>query len=350
MLLILQRYNLRICNSGGRREVEKVELECPLGFSDQSCLMSKEKDGSQMAFFLLLGSIRDNLLKVTGGALTFYSTDICGLILQIILNSKRYEINTALNQLSRLSGNVNPRCTTAIKFVIRNRLLYVISELIYIISLVYFSFVQEWSRYKATVKFPFYIPPGRVHDVCLGFVITSLIYSGISGGNTCGVIFLLCNTIYLIISSLIMTYRSNLKQKFKTQNFSAFIFNEIKNFKSIVLLIETMDKALNVCVFFLYYELCSMIFITISLAISKERSFQSVVMKLLIAWNFINQLYTFYTVTVGGSAIQKEGEKLKKVVLECSHKVSEQSCLVSNDKDRSVMSFFLFLEASETTP
>ncbi|GIY28782.1 uncharacterized protein CDAR_110651 [Caerostris darwini] len=48
---------------------------------------------------------------------------------------------------------------------------------------------------------------------------------------------------------------------------------------------------------------------------------------------------------MGGSAIQKEGEKLKKVVLECSHEVSEQSFLVSSDKDRSVMSFFLFLDS-----
>ncbi|GIY28786.1 uncharacterized protein CDAR_110681 [Caerostris darwini] len=93
-----------------------------------------------------------------------------------------------------------------------------------------------------------------------------------------------------------------------------------------------------------------MIFITISLAISKERSFQSVVMKSLIAWNFINQLYSFYTVTMGGSAIQKEGEKLKKVVLECSYEVSEQSRLVSNVKDRSVMSFFLFLDSIRDNP
>ncbi|GIX78871.1 hypothetical protein CDAR_380151 [Caerostris darwini] len=53
---------------------------------------------------------------------------------------------------------------------------------------------------------------------------------------------------------------------------------------------------------------------------------------------------------MGGSAIQKEGEKLKKVVLECSHEVSEQSCLVSSDKDRSVMSFFLFLDSIRDNP
>ncbi|GIY99102.1 uncharacterized protein CEXT_602111 [Caerostris extrusa] len=46
---------------------------------------------------------------------------------------------------------------------------------------------------------------------------------------------------------------------------------------------------------------------------------------------------------MGGYAIQKEGEKLKKVGLECSHEVSQQSFLVSNEKDRSVMTFFLLL-------
>ncbi|GIY28787.1 uncharacterized protein CDAR_110691 [Caerostris darwini] len=331
-------------------KLKKVGLECPQEVCQQSCLISKEKDKYVTAFFLLLGSIRDNLLRVTGGALTFYSTIICGLILEVILNSKRYEISSALNHLSRISGNLNPRCTIAIKFVIRNRLLYVLSVLIYVISLVYFTFVQDWSRYKATVKFPFYIPPGRAHDVCLGFVLTSSMYSGISGGNTCGVICLLCNTIYLTVSSLITSYGSNLNQKFKTQNMSTFIFNEIKNFKSIVLLIEAVDKALNVCVLFLYCEICSMIFITISLAISKERSFQSGAVKLMIAWNFINQFYLFYNVTMGGSAIQKKGEKLKKVGLECPQELCQKSCLISKDKDRIAMSFFLLLGSIRDNP
>ncbi|GIY82843.1 uncharacterized protein CEXT_312061 [Caerostris extrusa] len=209
--------------------------------------------------------------------------------------------------------------------------------------LVYFCFIQEWSTYKTNVKFPFYVPPGRLHDVCLGFVLTSSIYSGISGGSTSFVVSLLCNTIYLIISSLISSYGSNLNQKFKSQNMSEFLFKEIKNFQSIVLLTEAVDKALNTCVFFLYCGLCSMIFVTVSIAISHEKSFQSDWAKLFIAWNFINQLYMFYNVTICGSAILEEGEKLKKVGLECPLEVSEQSCLISKEKDKSVTAFFLLL-------
>ncbi|GIY68045.1 uncharacterized protein CDAR_291 [Caerostris darwini] len=209
--------------------------------------------------------------------------------------------------------------------------------------LAYFTYVQEWSRYKATVKFPFYIPPGRLYDVCLGLVLTSVVYSGVSGGSTSAVMCLLCNTIYLIVSSLISSFGSKLNQKFKNQNLSGFIFNEIKNFKLIVLLTEAVDKALNACAFCLYCELCSMIFITISLAISQEGYFHSGLVKFFIAWNFINQLYMFYNLTIGGSAILEEGEKVKKVGLECPYEVSQKSCLISNEKDKSVMAFFLLL-------
>ncbi|GIX96001.1 hypothetical protein CDAR_378011 [Caerostris darwini] len=65
-------YNVTICGSGILEEGEKLKkfgLECPQEVSQQSCLISKEKDKSVMAFFLLLGSIRDNLLRVTGGAI-----------------------------------------------------------------------------------------------------------------------------------------------------------------------------------------------------------------------------------------------------------------------------------------
>ncbi|GIX78873.1 uncharacterized protein CDAR_380161 [Caerostris darwini] len=209
--------------------------------------------------------------------------------------------------------------------------------------MIYFCFIQEWSTYKATVKFPFYIPPGRLHDVCMGLVLTFSMYSGVTGGSTSAVMCLLCNTIYLTVSSLISSFGSELNQKFKTQNLSEFLFKEIKNFKSIVLLTEAVDEALNACVFFLYCEFCSMIFVTISLAISQEKSFQSDLAKLFIAWNFINQLYLFYNFTISGSAILEEGEKLKKVGLECPQEVSQNTCFIPNEKDKSVMAFFLLL-------
>ncbi|GIY28783.1 uncharacterized protein CDAR_110661 [Caerostris darwini] len=86
-----------------------------------------------------------------------------------------------------------------------------------------------------------------------------------------------------------------------------------------------------------------MIFITISLAISQERSFHSGLVKFYIAWNFISQCYLFYNVTICGSAILEEGEKLKKVGLECPLEASDQSCLMLKEKDKSVMAFFMLL-------
>ncbi|GIY87220.1 hypothetical protein CEXT_618751 [Caerostris extrusa] len=66
---IILDLNVTICGSAILEEGEKLKkigLECPQEVSQQSCLISKEKDKSVMSFFLLLGSIRDNLLRVTG--------------------------------------------------------------------------------------------------------------------------------------------------------------------------------------------------------------------------------------------------------------------------------------------
>ncbi|GIY58985.1 hypothetical protein CDAR_250341, partial [Caerostris darwini] len=49
-----------------REELKKIGLEYSAEVSQQSLFVSKEKDKSLLSFFLLLGSIRDNPLRVTG--------------------------------------------------------------------------------------------------------------------------------------------------------------------------------------------------------------------------------------------------------------------------------------------
>ncbi|GIY62031.1 uncharacterized protein CDAR_164011 [Caerostris darwini] len=247
----------------------------------------------------------------------FYSTDICGLILQVVLNSKRREISNTLNMLSRVLHVSNPRCRIVKKYITRNLILFLISMSACIPSLIYFSFVQEWQTYKKSVQFPFHVPPGRLHDACLGFVMISLIYSGASGGLTCALVSMLCSIIYLILSMIIASYRTSLKHKLKTQELSAFIFNETKNLKFVVTLVESVDRAWNLCAFLQYCELTSMIFIIVSTAIFRI-SFGSGLVNTFMVFNFLNVLYLFYSVTMNGSSVKREGEKLKKIGLECS--------------------------------
>ncbi|GIY99104.1 hypothetical protein CEXT_602131 [Caerostris extrusa] len=195
-------------------KLKKVVLLCSHEVSEQSCLVSNDKDRSVMSFFLFLDSIRDNPLKVTGG---------------------------------------------------------------------------EWSTYKTSEISNLYTASCR--------------YSGASGGSTSFVVSLLCSTIYLIISSLMSPFGSQLNQKFKTQNMSEFLLKEIKKFKSIVLFTEAVDKALNACTFFLYCELRSMIFVTISRAISQEKSFQSDLENYLLPGILSINVTFFYNLTICGSSI-----------------------------------------------
>ncbi|GIY37006.1 uncharacterized protein CEXT_584921 [Caerostris extrusa] len=282
-------------------------------------------------------------------ALGFYSTDICGLILQVVLNAKRRQISNTLNMLSRVLHVSNPRCSIVKKYVTRSLILFLISVSVCIPSLIYFSFVIEWQTYKKSVQFPFHVPPGGLHDACLGFVLVSLIYSGASGGFTCALVSMLCTIIYLILSMIIASYRTSLKHKLKTQDLSAFIFNETKILKFVVTLVESVDRAWNLCAFWQYCELTSLIFIIVTIIISKSFSHSGLVNTFMV-FNFLNVLYLFYSVTMNGSSVKREGEKLKKIGLECSEGVSRHSFLMSSEKERSFPSFSLLLENIRDNP
>ncbi|GIY37007.1 hypothetical protein CEXT_584931 [Caerostris extrusa] len=74
------------------------------------------------------------------------------------------------------------------------------------------------------------------------------------------------------------------------------------------------------------YEYCmisSLIFITISIAISKEQSLSSDLVTVFTVWNFVISVYMFYQVTMSGSAVYEEGEELKKIGLEYSDEASQ---------------------------
>ncbi|GIY58986.1 uncharacterized protein CDAR_250351 [Caerostris darwini] len=91
----------------------------------------------------------------------------------------------------------------------------------------------------------------------------------------------------------------------------------------------------------------SLIFITISIVISKEQSLSSDLVTVFTAWNFVVSVYMFYQVTMSGSAVYEE---LKKIGLEYSDEVSQQSLFISKEKDKSMLSFFLLLGSIRDNP
>ncbi|GIY37984.1 hypothetical protein CDAR_528171 [Caerostris darwini] len=91
----------------------------------------------------------------------------------------------------------------------------------------------------------------------------------------------------------------------------------------------------------------SLIFITISIAISKEQSLSSDLVTVFTVWNFVVLVYMFYQVTMSGSAVYEE---LKKIGLEYSDEVSQQSLFISKEKDKSMLSFFLLLGSIRDNP
>ncbi|GIY77823.1 uncharacterized protein CDAR_370211 [Caerostris darwini] len=282
-------------------------------------------------------------------ALSFYSTSILGIILQIVLYSKRYEVNNVLDKLCRMSTILNAQYYVRDKDVHRKVIIFLVSISIHISGLTYYFFVQEWTHYKTRVVFPFTVYPG-LHELCLCLIVLSLIFSTITGGGTCATVTLLCDITYLKVAMLIKSYRVNLKQKLNGRSLSKFINKDIKIFNAVVSLVEDADEALNLCAFLQYCMISSLIFITISIAISKEQSLSSDLVTVFTVWNFVISVYMFYQVTMSGSAVYEEGEELKKIGLEYSDEVSQQSLFISKEKDKSLMSFFLLLGSIRDNP
>ncbi|KAF8792097.1 hypothetical protein HNY73_003743 [Argiope bruennichi] len=280
--------------------------------------------------------------------MSIYSAAICGITLQIILHVKRCEISNAVNQLCKLSDFFNSRQVIDSRYICRVLAYISISVMIYIAGMVFY-FYQEWGNSIEPSSLPHFIPPD-VQEKYLGVVMASIIFSTTNGGSTCGVSIMLCESVYLMIADLIRSYRSNLKHKLKTQRLSNFIFDEDKTFKSIVSLVNTVEQAFKLCALLLYAAEASLIFITISIAVTREATLQTYWIKGLIVWNTMLTLYTFYQITASGSLICEESEQLRSVSLECSNEICQQSIAGSNANDGSLQALSLLLTNIRDVP
>ncbi|GBO00931.1 hypothetical protein AVEN_138915-1 [Araneus ventricosus] len=149
--------------------------------------------------------------------MTVYSTTICGLFLQIVLNSKRNEIRKTLHQLCKLSKVLNPQGIIGSNCTYRNLTVYLSAVIGLFALLIVFFFYQEWDNYKNTVAIHLSMVP-ELRDVCLAFIYMSIIFSIVSGGSVCGVTSLLCDSAFLTLGNFIKSYRLDLINKMKTQD------------------------------------------------------------------------------------------------------------------------------------
>ncbi|GBM08596.1 hypothetical protein AVEN_52441-1 [Araneus ventricosus] len=282
-------------------------------------------------------------------AMTMYLTNICGFALQVVVCFKRHDIINALNQLCNLCHILNPKGFAENSNVNRSLFVFLAIETVFLAAMNYFCFYQEWNNYKSTMEFPIYIPP-EIRGKCLAFVFMAVIFSVATGVATLSISTLLCRHIYLMIGNLVRSYRIGLKMKLNTQTLSSFIFEELKSLKEIASIVYTVDRGFNLCTLLQYCNVCSFMFITVSVAVSKDETFQSDWIIFFIILNLIIATSLFYTITVSGSSIWEEGEQLKKICLECSSEVCKQSIAVSDGKDGSLHSFFFLLESIRDAP
>ncbi|KAF8792096.1 hypothetical protein HNY73_003742 [Argiope bruennichi] len=282
-------------------------------------------------------------------SLTFYSTAICGFILQIVFYYKRYDIRNALNQLCKLFDTLNQRGVIGNKYFYLQLTILFVSGAAMISALNVFVFHSEYERIRREVIFPFYVP-SEIHDLCLGLVLLSSIFSSILGGLTCCFTTLLCDQIYLMTGNLIRSYRVNLKRNLKTGRLSTFILYEMKSLKAIVSLVDGIDGAFNLCSLLQYCALSTLIFITITVALYKETTVRFSWMNYVMGLNFVSTAYAFWRITLSGSMICDESELLKKISVQCSDEIYKQSIIGSNVKDGTLQALSLLLNNIRDVP
>ncbi|GFT18915.1 uncharacterized protein TNCV_4725631 [Trichonephila clavipes] len=269
---------------------------------------------------------------------TMYATNICGFALRFVMRSKRREISSSLSQLCKISYALNPRSVIGNKNINYYLAFFFLNVIAYCYGMAYVFFIQEWEHYKNCLKLPIFGVTFENNEACLVFILICTLLSVMSGGSTCGATLLLCDGTYRTLSNVIRSYRVVLTKKLKLHHLSAFIHTEIKALKTIVSVVETVDRALNMCALLQYCMFTSLIFITISAAITNEKILRTNVVIGFLVWNFVSALLLFYGITMSGSNVHEEGEILKKIGLECS---SEMFFL--NEKDKSFLALFLFL-------
>ncbi|GFR12812.1 uncharacterized protein TNCT_682611 [Trichonephila clavata] len=275
------------------------------------------------------------LIPSVAVTVTMYATNICGFVLRLVFWAKRREISSSLTQLCQISHGLNPRNVIGNKYINVFLVFFSIDMIISLSGMIYLFFNLEWEHFKSSLELPFGVSLEN-KNACVAFILICALLSVTCSGCTCLAGLLLCDGTYQTLSNVIRSYRVALTKKLKTHDLSAFIHTEIKALKTIVSLVENVDQALNMCALLQYCMFTSLIFVTISVAITNEKIFRTNIVIGFLVWNFVSALLLFFGITMRGSKVREEGEILKKIGLECSSEIL-------NEKDKSFLPLYLFL-------
>ncbi|KAG8178641.1 hypothetical protein JTE90_010552 [Oedothorax gibbosus] len=281
------------------------------------------------------------LIESQSVRLTFYASIVFGWAITLAVLCKRKDISTSLNGISKLTSKVGKIKHIGNKHINKAMIFHVISFFLFAAFLCFFFFYQEWSSFKSASEAAmlFDVLPDNLQSACLGLVFSAVIFSFCMGGITCGTVLLLCDSVYIALSDLIECYVDDLRRKFKSKVFSQLSMSEhIGMLKAITYQVKAADRSLSDCTLMLYGMFVCGLYVTVSIALSKDAIFRTKMVTLYIAWNFILVILIFRRLTLSGSRVGLESDKLRNVATECSRRIVSHC-----DDEKTLLAFNVLL-------
>lgn len=252
--------------------------------------------------------------------LTLYASIVGGWSIHTAIIFKRKEISVSLHGISNLSRKIGTTTHIGNKSINRLLFFHIMTFIVFAAFMCVFFFYQEWNHYKASSTI--IVGPDILQSICQALVFSAIIFSFCFSGATCGTTLLLCDSTFIALSDIIKDFVTNLKQKFRRRMFSqSSISAEIGNLNTITDQVKSADKALNDCTLLLYGMFACLFYITVSIAISNEAIFKTKMVTVYIAWNFILVVLIFRRLTLSGSRVAVECQRLRNVTAECSRRI-----------------------------
>ncbi|GIX68902.1 uncharacterized protein CEXT_545181 [Caerostris extrusa] len=185
------------------------------------------------------------------------------------------------------------------------------------------SFLYEHIYFQTKdIYIPSSFVPENQEKLYRNFVIFCIINTYGISASTCGLVFVLCCSLYETMGKLVNVYGKSLEELRQHMVYSVkTISDSIGIFKKLIFTIDEVDAAVNMNVLLLYGAVISGLFNTAVIMINDQEMFQSPFTSVGIVWMFFTAIGVLFVMACYGSYIVDSGEEVKKRMIDYSERL-----------------------------
>ncbi|KAG8193173.1 hypothetical protein JTE90_005524 [Oedothorax gibbosus] len=165
--------------------------------------------------------------------------------------------------------------------------------------------------------------PDKFKELYLNFIILSIIISYSSSVSVCGITFIFCRNLYIVLGRMVHKFGRTLQSRLNHRMpiGSRLITEDMTTFRDITFVTHEVDDSFNMCVFLMYVFVMCGYFNTVSVMFTNDPMMRTPASLAYVTWVFAISTFILLELSCRGSFITDRVEVLKRIMIGYSNKM-----------------------------